>query len=177
VTPLAVLDSSVAIDLHRGELLSALFALPHKFMVSEIMFRDELQHWFGDALVTGGIELRDLDGPEVECAQEFLRRCPALSLHDAYALAQAAVGGHTLLAGAKDMRELGIECGVEVRGVLHVFDLIEEVGLLAPASLHTCLTLVCRSTRTRLPREEVQLRFNRYSAAAGWPARIPTGDV
>ena len=170
MTPIAVLDSSVAIDLHRGGLLAALFRLPARYVVPDIMFRDELEEWFGDALIEGGLIIRPLEGDEVGVAQECLRRCPSLSLHDAYALAVAVAGKHTLLAGAKDLRELGTEMGVEVRGVLHVFDLIEDAGIVSSASLHTCLTLVCRARRTRLPQDEVEVRFARYSASA-WPQK------
>jgi hypothetical protein len=97
-----------------------------------------------------------------------MRRYTSLSLPDAYALALAAKRKCTILAGARDIRELGAEAGIEVRGVLHIFDMIEEAQLLAPASLHTCLTLVCRSRRVRLPKDEVEARFAKYASIA-WP--------
>jgi hypothetical protein len=169
VTPIAVLDSSVAIDLHRGGLLDALFKLPAQYLVPDIMFADELEAWFGDSLLANGLIVEPLTDSEVTAAREFMRRCPSLSVPDAYALALAARGPHTILAGARDIRELGAEVGIEVRGVLHVFDMIEEARLLAPASLHSCLTLVTRSRRVRLPLDEVEARFARYALAA-WPA-------
>ncbi len=121
MTPLAVLDSSVAIDLHRGGLLDALFKLPAQYMVPDVMFADELEGWFGEALISHGLIIRTLDHSEVADAREFLRRCSSLSLSDAYALALAVRGKHTILAGARDIRELGTEAGIEVRGVLACF--------------------------------------------------------
>jgi len=170
VTPLAVLDSSVAIDLHRGDLLDAFFRLPAKYLVPDVMFADELEAWFGDVLLSCGLIVQSLDDSQVTCAREFMRRRPGLSLSDAYALALASTGGHTLFAGAKDLREIGPAVGVEVRGVLYALDLIEEAQLLAPASLHTCLYTMCRSRRIRLPQNEVDLRLARYSSAA-WPPK------
>lgn len=171
MTPVAVLDTSVAVDLHRGGLLNALFKLPAKYMVPDILYEDELKDWFGEALITNGLIVEPLDEAEVAGSREFLRRCPSLSLVDAYALSLALRGKHTILAGAKDIRELGEAVGLEVRGVLHVFDLIEQAQIMPPASLHTCLATICRSRRVRLPQEEVDARFAKYSAIA-WPKTI-----
>jgi predicted nucleic acid-binding protein len=171
VTPIAVLDTSVAIDLYRGGLLDAFFKLPAKYMVPEILYEDELKDWFGEVLMANGLIIEQLDETEVAKAREFLRRCRSLSLVDAYALALAVRGKHTILAGAKDIRELGEEAGLEVRGVLHVFDLVEQAQLLSPAGLHTCLATMCKSRRVRLPREEVDARFAKYSSVA-WPKNV-----
>lgn len=168
MTPIAVLDTSVAIDLHRGDLFDALFKLPARYMVPDIMYADELQAWFGEALLSRGLIVQELQETEIAEAREFLRRYPSLSVPDAYAMALSAKGRHTVLAGARDMREIGAEIGIEVRGVLHVFDMIEDAQLLSPASLHTCLTMVCRSRRVRLPQDEVDARYARYSSIA-WP--------
>jgi hypothetical protein len=135
-------------------------------MVPDIMYEHELAAWFGETLLSRGLIVQEIQEVEIAKAREFMRRCPSLSVPDAYALALAAKGGHTMLAGARDMRELGTEIGIEVRGVLHVFDMIEEAQLLAPASLHTSLAMVCRSRRVRLPQEEVEARFARYSSIA-----------
>lgn len=162
MTPKSVLDTSVAIDLHRGGLFDAFFRLPATYLVPDVMYVDELEQWFGPSLLTYGLVIQELNDTEVLRAREFMRRCPSLSVPDAYALALAAERQHTLLAGAKDIRELGKETGVEVRGVFHIFDLIEEANLLPPASLHTCLTLIVRS-RTYLPKDEVEARLARYS--------------
>jgi predicted nucleic acid-binding protein len=170
VTPIAVLDTSVAIDLHRGDLIDAFFKLPAQYMVPDIMYADELEAWFGETLLSRGLIVQELEEAQILEAREFMRRCPSLSVPDAYALALASKGRHTILAGARDMRELGTEIGIEVRGVLHVFDMIEEAQLLSPASLHTCLTMVCRSRRVRLPQEEVDARYAKYSSIA-WPSQ------
>lgn len=170
MTPIVVVDTSVTIDLYRGGLLDAFFKLPAKYIVPDIMYADELEAWFGEVLKTNGLAIETLEDREVASAREFMRRCPSLSVVDAYALALALRGKHTLLAGAKDIRELGIEAGLEVRGVLHVFDLIEADQLMAPASLHTCLTLMCRSRRVRLPQDEIDARFQRYASIA-WPQK------
>jgi hypothetical protein len=168
VTPIAVLDTSVAVDVYRAGLIDAFFKLPAKYMVPDILYGDELKDWFGEVLMANGLIIEHLTETEVERAREFLRRCRSLSLVDAYALSLAMRGKHTILAGARDIRELGEEGGLEVRGVLYVFDLIEEAQILPPASLHTCLGTMCKSRRVRLPPEEVDVRFARYSAVS-WP--------
>jgi hypothetical protein len=168
VTPIVVLDTSVAVDLYRAGLIDAFFKLPAKYMVPDILYEDELKDWFGELLMTNGLTIEQLDETEICRAREFLRRCPSLSLVDAYALALAVRGNHTILAGAKDIRELGQEVGLDVRGVLHVFDLIEEAQIVPPAGLHTCLSTMCKFRRVRLPMEEVEARSARY-LAVGWP--------
>ncbi len=167
MTTITVLDTSVAADLHKGGLLDALFKLPMQYTVPDVMFADEFEGWFGEGMLAQGLIVRELTPDEVAEAREFMRRHRGLSVADAYALAMATSGRHMILTGARDIRELGTQIGLQVGGVLYVLDLIEELRILPAASLHTCLTLIRRS-RARLPREDVEIRLQRYAGAA-WP--------
>ena len=115
MTPIAVLDTSVAVDLYRGGLIDAFFELPAKYMVPDILYEDELKDWFGKVLMTNGLLIEQLDETEVERAREFLRRCRGLSLVDAYSLSLAMRGNHTILRGRRISANLAskpaLRCG------------------------------------------------------------------
>ena len=69
-----------------------------------------------------------------------------------------------ILAGDKNVREFGTHIGLAVRGLFHVFDLIEEAGAISVAALYSSLLTISGSKRARLPVEEVQERLERYAS-------------
>ncbi len=59
-----VSDTSVLIDLERGNLLEAIFALPHEFAVPDVLYDREMRGEWGDQLT--GFGLRVLRGRNKE---------------------------------------------------------------------------------------------------------------
>lgn len=91
-----VSDTSVLVDLHRGSVLDIALELPYDFAVPDLLFDRELRTWDGPALA-GRLNVLVLDAAGVELATGYRRTDPRLSLPDAFALALAKMGGHTLL--------------------------------------------------------------------------------
>ena len=54
-----VSDTSVLIDLERGGLLEALFALPHEFAVPDVLYDHEMQGDWGEGLVRLGLRVEE----------------------------------------------------------------------------------------------------------------------
>lgn len=48
-----VSDTSVLIDLERGDLLDAIFSLEYEFAVPDVLYRQEMKGEWGDRLVGG----------------------------------------------------------------------------------------------------------------------------
>jgi hypothetical protein len=63
--PACVVDSSVLIDLHVGELLRSVFRLPLFLMASDVLIA-ELQEPGGDLLVDYGLTRVELSGGDVQ---------------------------------------------------------------------------------------------------------------
>ena len=162
---LLVSDTSVLIDLVRGDIVDDLFRLPLGVAVPDVLFTRELEGWDGPDLRALGLQVIGLEPDGVSLAQRYGNSEPGLSTPDTFALALASVGGHVLLAGDGNLRKLAQREGVECHGVLWVMDQLEQYGVLGAASLLIALEKITNHPRCWLPRHEVQLRLSRYRSA------------
>jgi hypothetical protein len=157
-----VSDSSVLIDLERGILLQVTFSLPHTFAVPDLLYRREIEPYNGPQLVEMGLQVHALPEAGVQLASQYRVRQRKISLPDAFALAQAKLGGHLLLTGDADLRALAGRENVNFRGLLWLFDEIEAAGIHALADLEAALSTIVAQPRCRLPDHEVLTRIDRY---------------
>lgn len=157
-----VSDTSVLVDLHRGEILAVALRLPFEFAVPDLLYERELRDRKAPA-VEGLLTVMSLDEAGVELAAEYRRREPRLSLPDAFALALAKIGGHTLLAGDAALRAAADEEAVECHGVLWVLDQLDSSGIATASVLHAALTAIAGHPRCRLPRSEVRKRLDAWA--------------
>lgn len=161
--PFLVSDTSVIIDLDRGDLLEAAFKLDDSLIVPDLLFERELDADFGERLRALGIVIESLDGSEVRRATQLRRAESRLSVADTFAFALAQGRQWTLLTGDGVLRSVAEAEGVAVHGVLWVFDRIEADGICDADTLHGCLSKTAAHPRCRLPRREIELRLKRYS--------------
>jgi predicted nucleic acid-binding protein len=159
-----VSDTSVIIDLDRGDLLELAFGLDKDLVVPDLLFARELDREFGDRLRGLGIVVEPLDSAEVTTAMNQRRSNPRLSIADAFAFALAHSRRWTLLTGDGVLRAVAQSEGVEVYGVLWLIDLIEEGQLCDPSVLHDRLSNLASHPRCHLPRNEVNFRLQRYKS-------------
>jgi len=66
-----VSDTSVLIDLERGELLEACFQLPYALAVPDLLFERELADNIGPDLIALGLQVESLDSEGVVLAQAY----------------------------------------------------------------------------------------------------------
>lgn len=163
-----VADTSVLIDLERGSLLEQSFALPFRFKVPDLLYRNELLNRregpeFAERLVRLGLEVVELNGDEVSRAVQFGREYRCLSLPDSFALALAAGRKWTLLTGDAALRALGQCLRVTCHGVLWVLDRIHQEGVATLEELVSGLTRIRDHPRCRLPRDEIDRRLGLYA--------------
>jgi hypothetical protein len=161
------------IDLERGSLLQVAFALLHTFIVPDLLYRREIEPFNGAELLTMGLEVHELPEAGVGLASDYRVRQSKLTLADAFALAVAKLGGHLLLTGDAHLRRLAALEGVDCRGLLWLFDEIEETGTLGPSNLESALSAIVAHPRCRLPDNEVLIRIGRYGARQSMRVRSP----
>lgn len=77
-----VSDTSVIIDLERGELLESVFQLAVDFAVPDLLFHRELAGPLGDRLLALGLRVEELSPGEVQGATVLRRADATLSLPD-----------------------------------------------------------------------------------------------
>lgn len=162
--PFLVSDTSVIIDLDRGDLLEAAFKLDDSLVVPDLLFERELDAEFGARLRALGVIIESLDGNEVRRATQLRRAEGRLSVADTFAFALAQGRQWTLLTGDSVLRSVAEAEGVAVHGVLWIFDRIETAGIHDAATLHGCLSKTAAHPRCRLPRREIELRLKRYAS-------------
>jgi predicted nucleic acid-binding protein len=162
--PVLVSDTSIIIDLDRGELLEAAFALDDDFVVPDLLFARELEGEHGERLLGMGLMVEQLTAAEVTQATILRRTDQRLSLPDTFAFALAQGRAWTLLTGDRALRTVAEAQGIDVHGTLWVLDRLEQSGKFDPAVLYAGLTKATAHPRCRLPRGEVDHRLKRYLA-------------
>lgn len=158
-----VSDTSVLIDLERGNLLDAAFRGPWSLAVPDLLYKRELESENGPYLKSLGLGVLELTGDEANFAQEVNIARPALSLPDCFALSLARRGDHVLLCGDGTLRKEAGARSVLCHGLLWLLD-----GLLAhrpelESTLREGLTLISNHPRCRLPNSEVTRRIAQWS--------------
>ena len=159
-----VSDTSVLIDLERGQFLSACFQLPHTFAVPDLLYRRELADYGGPELVTRGLRVEELTSDEVARAQATRGARPKLSLPDAFAYALAAERQWSLLSGDGELRALAQAENMPLFGVLWLADQLFDTRTLDANLMVSGLEIIAAHPRCRLPSAEIELRLTRYRA-------------
>jgi hypothetical protein len=158
-----VSDTSVLIDLDRGGLLEAVFALPHGFAVPDVLYDREMQREWGERLQRLGLRVEGISQAGVSNALRYRQLRASLSVPDSFALALAKERIWLLLTGDSALRELAAGEDVECHGVLWLFERLEEAGVLEGQPLHDGLTKLAAHPRCRLlPVGEIRIRLERY---------------
>lgn len=162
-----VSDTSVLIDLERGQLLAHAFQLPYEFVVPDLLYKRELQNSNGEQLQQLGLRISELDKNGLRKALEFRNQEPALSLPDSFALSLAHKHNWLLLTGDRALRKLAVQESVKCHGVLWVIDQMQQLGVVSSQVLQESLTRISHHPRCRLPRTEIKKRIEAYSTGVG----------
>jgi hypothetical protein len=162
---LAVLvsDTSVLIDLERGDLLEDLFRLPFEFAVPDLLFVRELAGDLGDRLTALGLRVEELSPAELTRATTVRRQRAHLSTLDTFAFAIAEARQWILLTGDGGLRDLATSVGLQMHGVLWIFDQLADGNHCELNRLRAGLTAISTHPRCRLPATEVRRRLTRFA--------------
>ena len=144
------------IDLDRGGLLDHLFGLPYDFCVPDLLYKKELAGDLGDRLRALGLTVVELTSDELMRATALRRQVKVLSTPDTFAFSLAEARRWTLLTGDGALRDLCVEQGVEMHGVLWVISELYRTSVADAAVLRGALTTIHAHPRCRLPRGEVR---------------------
>ena len=137
---LLISDANIIIDLEAGEILAALFQLPYRFAMPDVLFEEEIEEG-SPHLVEMGLQPLAVSGESIEYAIALGDQCgDEPGLNDRLALALAKQEACPLLTGDRNLRSLAIYEDADVRGTLWIFSELIEFGFLtneeALAALH-----------------------------------------
>ena len=102
---LIISDASVLIDIECGLLTHAMFSLPWKFAVPDVLFAEELAQRH-ENLLSMGLEILSMSGALVLQAYNLRQQYRRTNLNDLLALTLARSNGCQLLTGDKALKEV-----------------------------------------------------------------------
>lgn len=157
-----VSDTSILIDLERGDLLEGAFSVGLSLVVPDLLYDRELKEDIGPYLRSLGLGVVTLTAKEVAFAQEVSAARPGLSLPDCFALSCATRPDHVLVTGDGLMRkEAQVRLGA-VYGLLWILDQMHASGKFEPEFLVEGLNRIASHSRARLPADEVRKRLKTW---------------
>lgn len=162
---LLVSDTSVLIDLERGDLLPVAFATGVPMVVPDMLYERELEPYNGAYYRALGLQVVTLQPDEVSFAQIVKNERKPLSLPDCFALSCARRPDHALLTSDGRLRTAARNYRVEMYGLLWLLDGLAESGAATHATLHEGLTKISQGPRCRLPKAEIQKRLMAWGGA------------
>jgi hypothetical protein len=158
-----VADTSVLIDLERGNLLHRALAGPDTIATPDLLYVRELADFNGPELLQLGLQLLELNAEELGLVQTLRSSIPKLSIPDCAAYVGALREDHILLAGDGLLRKHAHATSVKHHGVLWLLDRLGASSTATSQELHTGLTLIANHPRCRLPREEILPRLEAWA--------------
>ena len=160
-----VSDTSCIIDLHKVELLFALFELPYTIVIPHSLFDNELIRLSDDektALLDSGLEIRAVDDVGVARAQQYLNDHPALAWNDCLALCMAEeIDDAILLTGDGTLRAVAQAKAIEVHGVIWAADEFDRHRVVSRAILQRALEFFLEDPLVFLPERALRSRIIR----------------
>jgi hypothetical protein len=157
-----VADTSVLIDLERGNLLQRTLAGPDTIATPDLLYEKELAPYNGPALVQLGLQLLTLTEEELSKVQTLRTTLPKLSIPDCAAYVGALREDHVLLTGDGLLRQHATATTVDHHGLLWLLDRLLAAGAVTRQELHAGLTTIAGHPRCRLPRNELRIRLEAW---------------
>jgi len=158
-------DTNIFIDLINVGLLDLFFDLPIKvhttgFIIHEIT--DEKQaSIINEACTNGYITVKEFSEKELFYFIEEYSGYGKVSLPDISVLFYSEITRYPLITNDGPLRKIAKERGVEVKGLLFVFDMFVKEQLLTATEAKNKLTYLI-GNGTRLPEEEVRNLFKEW---------------
>jgi predicted nucleic acid-binding protein len=159
---ICVVDTSIIIDLYRGEILAQFFKLPYVFVTADVIL-EELLEPEGKILIEFGLRIDGLEGSYVlEVFQlRTIHRKP--SVNDLFAFMLAKSLNATLLTNDGSLRKVAQQYEIPVHGVLWILDEMVRLNILLKHQAVTALHLIC-DRGSHLPQDECDRRFSTWSS-------------
>ena len=157
-----VADSSVLIDLERGDLLAVALSGPDILAAPDFLYDAEIREHGGPALLGLGLQVIELDAAEMTVAQSLVNSQKAMSLADCTAYICSRRPEHELLTNDRPLRMYAEANGVPCHGVLWLLDRLHDTGTTSPDTLHEGLSRIAAHPRCRLPHNEIAIRLRRW---------------
>ena len=122
-------DTNIWFDFERIDCIEHPFLLDNDYYLSDVTYHDEIQdsRTIRKIVETGKLQITSVPTSEIQVAGAYAEKYPALSIHDAIALAIAKSRGWILLSGDGKLREAASEESVECHGTLWIYQMLQRI--------------------------------------------------
>ena len=161
---IVVSDTNILIDLIDLELLDVFFELPLEITTTDLVIYelDEIkQAKIFEASLRDKIDILESTEIQLNEVQKIYDENRGISLTDSQVFYFAIEKGAILLSGDGNLRRFAKKRGLEVRGIIWVFDLLEKNKILSPRILSKKMKTLLE-INTRLPQEECLKRIQKW---------------
>lgn len=166
---IVVNDTNVFIDLHDVGLLEQFFHLPWEVHTTDFVMLELLNEGQKDTVTAyerdGSLHVATFEFEEIIEIDNLHKKVidkTNLSLTDCSVWYYAKQNNYTLLTGDRKLRNSAVNEGVEVRGIIYVFDELVANGIMTPSSAAEKLAFL-KSINPRLPDSEIEKRLKLWA--------------
>ena len=168
---IVVNDTNVFIDLLDVGLLEKFFLLPWEVHTTDFVMLELLREGQKDAVATyeieGSLHIATFKPDEVQEIRKLQAKTNTktkVSIADCSVWYYAKQNSYTLLTGDRKLRNSALNEGVEVRGIIYVFDELVDSGILSENQAIEKLLLL-KSINPRLPENEIEKRCGLWACS------------
>ncbi len=161
---IVVSDTNILIDLIDLELLDVFFELPLEITTTDLVIYelDEIkQAKIFAAALHDKIEILESTEWQLNKVRKIYDENSGISLTDSQVFYFAIEKRAILLSGDGNLRRFAKKRGLEVRGIIWVFDLLEKNKILSPRILSEKMKDLLE-INNRLPQEECRKRIQKW---------------
>lgn len=163
-------DTNVFIDLYSVGLMEEFFTLPWEIHTTELVMLELLREGQLETVsrykADGRLHVPTLDAKAMEAVVgmqlQFINKTN-VSVTDCSVWYYAKQNGYVLLTGDRKLRKVSVLDGVEVHGILHVFDSLVDNGIITTVNAAKKLRQLY-SINSRLPQEAIDERLKKWEA-------------
>ena len=162
---IVVNDTNIFFDLITAEMVEIFFRLPFEvhttdFVINEIE-EEEQKIIIAEIIARGELIVVTSEPTDLEIVYEKMNQNHQLSIEDCSVWHYSEVNDFILLTGDGALRKAALKAGVDVKGLLFVFDELVERGLLLPQLASEKLRILLNAG-TRLPQKECDDRIKMW---------------
>lgn len=165
MTRIAIQDANILIDLVNIDLFSHCLALEYKFSTTQLIFDSELnERQIASIQVhidSGKFTIINISADELSAIQVMSTEDSRLSEQDWSAIYYAQKEDALLLSGDRILRRVSESKGIEVCGILWLFDQLVDKSILPKSDACRFIQALMKQNK-RLPFEECQKRINNW---------------
>ena len=158
-----VVDTSVIIDLHVGQILTSFFKLPCSFVTADAILAELLEPE-GQLLIEFGLQQEELSGTQILEVMQLTATHRQPSVNDLFALVLAKELQIPLLTNDKNLRKAAAQQGVTVHGSLWILDEMVRLIVMSKQEAAEALKMM-REKGSRLPQDEYDKRLSEWTSS------------